>query len=129
VLPVAALPLWRRPRPRPVLLAVCWVLAVGFTMHGLVDDLERVLSLTGRLLLQYPFFTTVDRRAADLQDLLFNETWFLAEGILWGILGWIGLGRSPGRRWWTGTALAAVAVLTSVGLLSAFGVIGKVIIG
>jgi hypothetical protein len=34
-------------------------------------------------------------RAADIQDLAFNETWFLAEGILWGVSG----GRtSAGRR-------------------------------
>jgi hypothetical protein len=37
------------------------------------------------------------------------------------------LGRSPARRRWTGTALAAVAVLPAVGLLSAFGVIGRFI--
>jgi hypothetical protein len=127
-LPVAALPLWQRPRLRPVLLAVCWVVAVGCTMHALVDDAERVLSLTGRLELDYPIFTTVNRRAADLQDLVFNETWFLIEGILWGVLAWIGLGRSPGRRRWVGTAVVAVAALTSIGLLSAFGVVGTFIV-
>jgi hypothetical protein len=67
-------------------------------------------------------------RAADIQDLAFNETWFLAEGILWGVSG-TNLGRSPGRRWWTGTALVAIAALTTIGLLSAFGVVGKLIIG
>ena len=46
-----------------------------------------------------------------------------------GLLGWVALARSPSRRWWTGTALAAIAVLTLIGLLSVFGVIGKVIIG
>jgi hypothetical protein len=129
LLPVAVLPLWQWPRARPVLLAVCWVLAVGFTMHGLVDDVERVLSLTGTLHIHYPFFARVNRQAADVQDLVFNETWFLSEGILWGILGWKGLGRSPGRRRWIVTALTAIAVLTVIGLLSAFGVIGKLIIG
>jgi hypothetical protein len=128
VLPVAALPLWQRPRLRPVLLALCWVVAVGCTMHGLVDDLERVLSLTGRLRIDYPIFATVNRRAADLQDLAFNETWFLIEGILWAVLAWIGLGRSPGRRWWVATAVVAVAALTSIGLLSAFGVVGTFIV-
>jgi hypothetical protein len=54
--------------------------------------------------------------------------WFLAEGLLWGILGLVGLGPSPARRWWTGTALAAIAVVTSTGLLSAFNLIGKTII-
>jgi hypothetical protein len=128
VLPVAALPLWQRPRLRPVLLAVCWVVAVGCTMHGVIDDVERVLSLTGRLRIDYPFFATVNRRAADLQDLAFNETWFLIEGILWGILAWISLGRSPGRRWWVATAVVAIAALTSIGLLSAFGVVGTFIV-
>jgi heme A synthase len=34
LLPVAALPLWRRARPRQVLLALCWALAVGCLMLG-----------------------------------------------------------------------------------------------
>jgi hypothetical protein len=129
LLPIAALPLWPRPRLRPVLLALCWLLAVGFVTHALIDDIQRVLSLAGVLQIDYPLFTTVNRRAADLQDLIFNETWFLIEGLLWGALAWISLGRSPARRWWTGTAIAAIAVLTLIGLLSAFGVIGKFIVG
>jgi hypothetical protein len=40
----------------------------------------------------------------------------------------IGLGRSPGRRWWVATAVVAVAALTSIGLLSAFGVVGTFIV-
>lgn len=83
VLPVAVLPLWNMTRVRPILLGLCWVLAVGFTMHALVDDIQRVLSLAGVLHLDYPLFSTVNRRVADLQDLLFNETWFLVEGVLW----------------------------------------------
>lgn len=128
VLPVAVLPLWNMPRVRPILLGLCWVLAVGFTMHALIDDIQRVLSLAGVLHLDYPLFTTVNRRVADLQDLLFNETWFLIEGVLWGVLGWINLGRSSARRWWIGTAFAAIVVLTCFGLLAGFGVIGKIII-
>ncbi len=42
-----------------------------------------------------------------------------------GALAWISLGRSPTGRWWADTAVAAVAVLTAVGMLSAFGVIGR----
>ena len=38
---------------------------------------------------------------------------------------WISLGRSPAGRWWADTAVAAVAVLTAAGVLSAFGVIGR----
>jgi hypothetical protein len=125
LLPVVMLPLWARPRLRAVLLAVCWLLAVGYIMHGVVQDAQRVLSLAGGLRIHYPGSVSVNRHAADVQDLAFNETWFLAEGFLWAALAWIGLGRSPARRWWTGTALAAIAVLTAVGLLSAFGVIGR----
>jgi hypothetical protein len=129
LLPIAALPLWPRPRVRPVLLALCWLLAVGFVAHALIDDIQRILSLVGVLQIDYPVFATVNRRAADLQDLIFNETWFLVEGLLWGALAWISMGRSSARRWWTGTAIAAIAVLTLIGLLSAFGIIGKFIIG
>lgn len=127
LLPVAALPLWERPRLRPVLLAVCWLLAVGYIMHALVQDGQRVLSLAGALRIHYPAYVSVNRHAADVQDLAFNETWFLAVGFLWGALAWISLGRSRARRWWTGTALAAIAALTAVGMLSAFGVIGRFI--
>lgn len=55
------------------------------------------------------------------------ETWFLAEGLLWGVLARLSLGRSPARRWWTGTAVAAIAALTALGLLTTFDVTGKVI--
>jgi len=129
VLPIAVLPLWKRPRMRLVLLGLCWVLAVGFVVHGVIDDLQRVLSLTGLLHLNYPLFATVDRHAANIQDLVFNETWVLIDGALWGILGWMGLSSLRGRQWWLGTACAAMAVLTAVGLLAAYGVVGKTILG
>ena len=130
VLPVALLPAWTRPGPRRVLLAVCWVLAVGFVMHALVQDIQRVASLAGALRIHYPpgQWVTVNRQLADVQDLAFNETFFLAEGLGWGAIAWTVLGPSPARRRWTGTALAATAVLTGVGLLTAFGVLGRVII-
>ena len=81
-----------------LLLAVCWVLAVGLVMHALVQDIQRVLSLAGALRIHYPpaQWVTVNRHQADVQDLAFNETWFLAEGILWGVIGWIALGQLPG---------------------------------
>jgi hypothetical protein len=47
LLPVAALPLWRHPRLRRLLLALCWVLADGLVMHALIDDTQRVLDMTG----------------------------------------------------------------------------------
>jgi hypothetical protein len=52
-----------------------------------------------------------------------------APGLRGRLLGWILAARSrSGRRWLTG-ALAAVAVLTGIGLLSAFGVVGRAIMG
>lgn len=131
VLPIAMLPLWRRARARPVLLAVCWLVAVGCTMHALIDSIERVLSLAGLLRIEYPstIWATIDRRSADLQDLFFNEPWFLLEGLGYAALGWIALGPGRQRRWWVGSGIAATLVLIVIGLLSATGVIGKVIIG
>jgi hypothetical protein len=130
LLPIAMLPLWRRQTARPVLLAVCWLVAVGCTMHALIDSIERVLSLAGLLRIEYPtMWASIDRRAADLQDLFFNEPWFLLEGLGFGAIGWIALGAGSRRRWWVGSTIAATSVLTVIGMLSATGVIGKVIIG
>jgi hypothetical protein len=130
-LPIAVLPLWRRPMARPVLLALCWFVAVGCSMHALINMIQRVLSLAGLLRIEYPatVWASIDRRTADLQDLFFNEPWFLLEGLGFGALGWIVLGPGRGRRLWVGAAIAATLVLTVIGLLSATGVIGKVIIG
>lgn len=130
ILPAAVLPLWRRPRLRRFLLALCWVLAVFFVMHALTQDIQRVLSLTGVRRMSYPAsqWVTVNRHAADIQDLAFNETWFLAEGVLWWLLACLALGRTPARSWWSVTALAAVAAMTAIGMLSAFGVIGKFVV-
>jgi len=128
--PLVMLVAWRRPAVRPVLLALCWVVTVGCVTHAAVDMTQRVLSLTGLLTLDYPLWVSVDRRQADLQDLLFNEPWFLIEGLLWGAIAWSsGLRRAPRARWWLASALVAILALTVVGLLSATGVIGKVIIG
>jgi hypothetical protein len=89
-----------------------------------------VLSLAGILSLELPFWQTIDHRQADLQDLLFNEPWFFVEGLLWAAIAWTGALRwSPRRRWWVISALAAIVALTIIGLLSAFGVIGRLIVG
>ena len=71
----------------------------------------------------------MDRRTADLQDLAFNEVFFLVEGLLWATLAGIAMGRGDGRRRWIVSASVGTSVLTAVGLLSAFGVIGRVILG
>jgi hypothetical protein len=129
VLPVATLPLWQRRRARLVLLALCWVIGVGCVMHALVDALGRILSLAGMLHMDFPFFSSIDRRESDLQDLLLNEPWFLVEGLLWGTLGWFGLASARTRRLWVGSALVASVALTVIGVLSTVGVIGRLIVG
>jgi hypothetical protein len=68
------------PRLRLILLGLC---CYWQSVSSCIDDIERVLRLAGMLHLNYPSFTTVNRRVADLQDLIFNETWFLIEGLLW----------------------------------------------
>ncbi|HEX5436747.1 MAG TPA: hypothetical protein VFW98_06290, partial [Gemmatimonadaceae bacterium] len=121
---------WRSRRARPILLALSWVVAVGCVSHALIDMTQHVASLTGALTIRYPFWQTIDRKVADLQILFFNEPWFLVEGLLWVAIAWGGALRlSPRWRWWIGSALAATAVLTAIGLLSAFGVIGRWIVG
>jgi hypothetical protein len=128
--PIVLLKLWCRPRLRPALLALCWVVTVGCVMHAFVMVAQRVLSLAGILSLDLPFWQMIDQRQSDLQDLLFNEPWFFVEGLLWAAMAWTGALRwSPRRRWWVVSALASIIALTIVGLLSAFGVIGKIIIG
>ena len=130
-LPIAVLPLWRIPRARWVLLAVSWAVAVGCCTHAFINGIQRVLSVAGLLRIEYSptVWASIDRRAADLQDLFFNEPWFLVEGLGFGALGWIVLGSGRHRRWWVGTAITAISVLTVIGMLSATGVIGKTIIG
>lgn len=129
-LPVATARLWRSPRARIVLLTIGWVITVGCVMHALVDIATRLLSIAGVIHIEFPFFIagTVDRRASDAQDLFFNEPWFLIEGILWGVLCWIELGSVRARRWWLASAIAVIAVLTVIGVLSSAGVIGRFII-
>jgi hypothetical protein len=105
-------------------------MTVGFVMHAIVDMTRRVLSLSGLLTMDFPLWLSRNTRESDLQDLLFNEPWFLIEGLLWGAIAWsAGLSRAPRRRWWVATALMAILALTGVGLLSATGVIGKFIVG
>jgi hypothetical protein len=127
-LPLIALRLWHRRGLRRVLLALCWVVAVGCCMHALVDSIERILSLSGHLTITYPasVWASVDNRTADLQDLLFNEPWFLGEGLGYGAIGWLVLAREPAQRRWAMTIVAAVAILTAIGVLAATGVIGRV---
>jgi hypothetical protein len=129
VLPVATLPLWRRSHGRRVLLAMCWAVTVGCVMHALINGIQRTLSLAGVMQLDLPFWTTIDHRAADFQDLLFNEPWFLVEGLLWAWLALSSLSAGTARRRWLISAGVTIAVLTAVGMLSATGVIGTFTVG
>ena len=128
--PFAALPLWSRPRARLLLLCVFWLVAVGCTMHAMVDAVQRVWSLAGLHDVRYPtsVWASIDTRAADLQDLFFNEPWFLLEGLGFALLAWIVLGPGRARRMSVRSTLAATSALTSVGLLSALGVLGRAIV-
>jgi hypothetical protein len=69
-----------------------------------------------------------DQRRADLQDLFFNEPWFLIEGLMFAALAWLNIGGTA-RRWWLATAAAATAILVVFGMLAATGVTGRLIIG
>jgi hypothetical protein len=82
------------------------------------------------LTIDYPFWQTIDRRTADLQDLLFNEPWFLIERLLWALIAWVGaLRESPWRQWWIASVAVATIASTVVGLLTAFGVFARTIVG
>jgi hypothetical protein len=130
VLPPLLLPAWRRRGGRPFLLVLCWIIAVGCVSHALIDIVQHAASLAGGLTIEYPFWQRIDRRALDLQVIFFNEPWFLVEGLLWTGIAWAGtLQASPRRWWWIGSALVAVAAAGTIGLLRAFGVMAKVIIG
>ncbi len=107
------------------------MIAVACIGHACINDILRILSLAGVYDVLYPpeVWNVVDRRAADLQDLIFNETWFLIEGGLWVALAWTVMGPTKARRRWVASAIAAIALATLVGLLTAFGVLGRAVIG
>jgi hypothetical protein len=131
VLPLAMLPLWSRRRIRPLLLTLCWLVAVGCCAHAVIDIAARLLSLAGRLEIDYPasVWASIDRRAADIQDLYLNEPWFLLEGLAFGALGALHLRAGRARRRWVGSALVATLAASVVGVLSAAGIIGRVVAG
>lgn len=134
--PMAALALWRWRYPRLVALALFSVAAVGLVMHGLIDEIQRVLSLSG-LAERWQLTLTAEstqgwiwknQHAADLQDALFNEPWFLAVGLLCGAVVWLALGGRRARRRWLAAAAAAVLALTVYGVLAAVGIVGRSIV-
>ena len=109
---------------------VAWIVGVGCCMHAFVDGALRLLSLTGVHLTQLPaeLWQSFDRRAADLQDLLLNEPWFLVEGLLWVALG-VTSAQSSRRQPWLASAALACLLLTVLGVLSGLGAIGSFRIG
>jgi hypothetical protein len=130
VLAIVLAKAWANRRARPYLLVLCWIITVACVSHALIDIVQRIASLTGALTISYPFWRTIDRRTVDLQVLFFNEPWFFIEGLLWAAIAWTGaLRESPRRLWWVGSAVAATIISTTAGLLSAFGVIGRMIVG
>jgi hypothetical protein len=127
----AAVPLVAvRVRAGRALPVLGWIGAVGCCVHALVDITLRLLSVTGVRPTQLPasVWLTVDRQAADRQDLLLNEPWFLVEGLLWAALGAVYL-RAWHRRAWTASAVVACLLLTGLGVLSGLGVIGSFRLG
>jgi len=123
-LPLLMLAFWSHRWLRLAQLLVCWGIAVGCCMHALVAALQRVLSLAGLVRVDYPpLWASVDHRTADLQDLFFNEPWFLLEGLAFAAIGWVVLGPGRARRRWVGSGLAAVALLLIFGVLVITGLV------
>lgn len=129
--PLAALRFWDSKEWRRWVLVACWLVAIGACAHALIDITQRVLSLSGHLQVHHSatVWRSIDYRKSDLQDLFFNEPWFLIEGLLFAILGLKNVSTRARRRAWLLTIGAAVAVAYIVGMLSATGVIGRLIIG
>lgn len=131
--PIAALPHWNRRLVRPILLTLFTLAAVGLAMHALIDEIQRILHLAGladafHIQIRLVGWRLVDMRASDLQDILLNEPWFLAEGVVCGALVWVALHGRAARLWWLASALAATAACTAVGMLSVTGAIGRVVV-
>ncbi len=131
--PIVALPLWNRRVARPVLLTLFTVAAVGLVMHGLIDETQRLLHLAGladrfHIQVRLAGWRSVDMRASDLQDILLNEPWFLAQGLVCGALVWVVLHGQAARTSWLAGAAFATAVCTIFGVLSTMGVVGRSIV-
>jgi hypothetical protein len=131
--PLVAIPLWRRPVARPILIALFSIAAVGLVMHGLIDETQRTLHLLGlaerlHIDVRLAGWRSVDLRAADLQDVFLNEPWFILEGLACGALVWVSLRARAARRWWLAAVLVATAALTAMGLLTVTGVRPRTIV-
>jgi hypothetical protein len=130
-LPLVVLKLWNSEKWHRFALAVCWLIAVAACAHAFIDMTQRILSLSGHLHVQYDMkvWQSINYHKSDLQDLLFNEPWFLVEGLLFAMIGWKNMPSRPRRLQWIISVGLLVAVMSIIGILSATGVIGKLIIG
>jgi hypothetical protein len=124
LLPLIAVRAWRHSLVRRALPVVGWIAAVGCCMHALTLAILRVLSLTGVHPTHYPpgLWLSIDRRQADLQDLLFNEPWFFTEGCLWGLFALTAL-RPSSRSRWRRFAVVMCLLAAAVGVFSGLGAI------
>ena len=124
LLPAVVVSAWDHRRVRRLVPVVGWIAAVACRMHALTLVTLRVLSLTGVHPSRVPpgLWLSIDRREADLQDLVFNEPWFFVEGCLWALFALLAL-RPASRRRWRRSAVVACALATAVGLSSGLGVV------
>ena len=122
VLPLIAVWAWRHRSVRRALPVVGWIVAVGCCAHALTLVILRVLSLAGAHPIHDPpgVWLSLDRRDADLQDLVFNEPWFFIEGCLWGLFALAALEPLSRRRWLRSAAMVCV-LATAGGALSGLG--------
>lgn len=129
VLPVVAVKSWKRPVVQRILLVVLWIGAVGCVTHAVVDVVQQVMGLNGLLVVHVDqAMLRLDRRAAAFQDIFLNEPWFLLEGLLFAALALVSV-RGRAASWWLVTAIAATVILIPLGVLTALGVLHRVIIG
>jgi hypothetical protein len=124
LLPPLAARAFRHTAVRRVVPVVSWVAAVGCCMHALTLMILRVLSLTGTHAVHYPagVWLSLDRQKADLQDLFFNEPWFLIEGCLWALFA-LSVLQPSSRRQWRRSAVVACVLATAAGVLSGLGAV------
>lgn len=118
------------PRLRRLLVVVGWLGAVGCCMHALVDATLRLFSLTGVHPVELPpsFWASVDRQKADLQDLLLNEPWFFAAGLLWAGLALTVVPQGLRHRWVV-SAVVVCLLLSGYGVLRGLDVLGPTLLG
>jgi hypothetical protein len=65
---------------------------------------------------------SIDRRKADVQDLLFNEPWFFVEGCLWALFALNALAPSARRRW-KRSGVVVCLVAAAIGVACGLGAI------